>query len=673
MKVKFSALIVLLLNMAGMPIVCAQGNAPTGAINGLFSVSEGTQVYFSQGNLQYIGSAETPYWKFADHQWDYLGTTTGQNSDSQTVDRDLFGWGTSGYHDPSDPYNVNYQPWSTSNATVSTDYNKYGYGPSTNMADPNLTGSSANYDWGVYNAISNGGDQAGLWRTPTHDEWSYLINTRNTASGIRYAKAKVNDVNGVILLPDDWSTSYYALNSTDTNDASFSSNTITAAQWNTLEQHGAVFLPAAGRRYGASVNFVGSSGYYWSASYLDSYIAWHVRFGVSNLSADYNGSRYHGLSVRLVCVAQGYSFVIDATPSPAEGGAVSGAGTYEAGAECTLTATASAGYTFVNWTENGEEVSTDATYTFTVSSDRDLVANFMEITNYWEPNIDGYEDYMVVIGVVQINGVEQASTTLELAAFCGDECRGTTLARYFPPKDRYLYLLSVYGNSSNSFTFKLFDHEQQQELPLVSPDAVAYQENGYGRLADPYILNFTTPTVLQQVTLSTGWNWFSSYIDLGDPVALLDMLKDALDDNALEIQSYDDNTECMDGEWFGGLDDIGIDNARTYMILAANDCTIEMEGPATDPANYPITLHRGWNWIGFPCSQEVSVADAFAGFEPEEGDVLQSYDNMTEFDGEDWWGELETLVPGQGLMYYSMSDEPKVLVIQIASRKSSKH
>ena len=256
MKVKFSALVVLLLNMAGMPIVCAQGNAPTGAINGLFSVSEGTQVYFSQGNLQYIGSAETPYWKFADHQWDYLGKDTDQNSDSQTVDRDLFGWGTSGYHDPSDPYNVNYQPWSTSNATVSTDYNKYGYGPSTNMADPNLTGSSANYDWGVYNAISNGGNTTNTWRAPTHEEWSYLFNTRNTASGIRYAKAKVNDVNGVILLPDDWSTSYYALNSTDTYDASFSSNTITAAQWNTLEQHGAVFLPAAGRRNGASVGDV---------------------------------------------------------------------------------------------------------------------------------------------------------------------------------------------------------------------------------------------------------------------------------------------------------------------------------------------------------------------------------------------------------------------------------
>lgn len=45
---------------------------PIGAINGLFSVSATKKVYFSKGNLQYIGSASTPYWKFAEHQWDYL-------------------------------------------------------------------------------------------------------------------------------------------------------------------------------------------------------------------------------------------------------------------------------------------------------------------------------------------------------------------------------------------------------------------------------------------------------------------------------------------------------------------------------------------------------------------------------------------------------------------------
>ena len=62
--------------------------------------------------------------------------------------------------------------------------------------------------------------------------------------------------------------------------------------------------------------------------------------------------------------------------NPAEGGTVVGGGTYEEGQACTVTATPAAGYTFINWTENDEEVSAEASFSFTVTSDRTLVANF---------------------------------------------------------------------------------------------------------------------------------------------------------------------------------------------------------------------------------------------------------------------------------------------------------
>ncbi len=70
------------------------------------------------------------------------------------------------------------------------------------------------------------------------------------------------------------------------------------------------------------------------------------------------------------------SYAITATASPAAGGTVSGDGTHNYGAAATLSATPSTGYHFVNWTENGDEVSTDAAYSFTVTGARDLVANF---------------------------------------------------------------------------------------------------------------------------------------------------------------------------------------------------------------------------------------------------------------------------------------------------------
>ena len=264
-------------------------SAPEGAINGLFSVSATKQVYFSQGNLQYIGSASTPYWKFANDQWDYLGTTTGQNSSYLNVDRDLFGWGTSGWNNNDNTY---YQPWNTTNSSGSL------YGT---PGDYNITGT--NYDWGIYNPIINGGNQVGLWRTLTKEEWVYVFSTRTTVSNIRYAKAKVNNVNGVILLPDDWSNSYYNLRNTNNREASFNSNTITASYWSSLELHGAVFLPAAGYREGTSIVDEGNHGDYFSSSSvygIYGYGAYSVFFHNWDLSWANPYVRSFGYSVRLV-------------------------------------------------------------------------------------------------------------------------------------------------------------------------------------------------------------------------------------------------------------------------------------------------------------------------------------------------------------------------------------
>ena len=72
------------------------------------------------------------------------------------------------------------------------------------------------------------------------------------------------------MLPDNWSSSNYSFSNTNNGNASFSSNRISQSDWtNRLEANGAVFLPAAGSRSGTNVSYVGSDGYYWSASYYD--------------------------------------------------------------------------------------------------------------------------------------------------------------------------------------------------------------------------------------------------------------------------------------------------------------------------------------------------------------------------------------------------------------------
>lgn len=270
--------------------------------------SNGDQVYFSQGNLQYQASTNT--WRFAENQYDAIGSANSNAAADYDGWIDLFGWGTSGYDNTTiDPFAVNYQPWSTSNSKLnqtvgviskSDDYNSYGYGPSTYMTDENLTGTSANYDWGVFNAISNGGGQAGMWRTLTREEWSYILTGRNLAQDLR-SQATVCGVHGYVLLPDDFTLPEGLSWNNQTND--WDTNTYGPQVWSVMEAVGAVFLPAAGERRGTGVYSVGSEGSYWSASYYNQDYVYHLGFGSFSAST-YSSLRYYGLSVRLVRLAE---------------------------------------------------------------------------------------------------------------------------------------------------------------------------------------------------------------------------------------------------------------------------------------------------------------------------------------------------------------------------------
>ena len=249
----------------------------SGFINGKFSVSPNKQVYFSKGNLQYQASTNT--WRFAEHQWNFIGKPNKNMSSSYSGWIDLFGWGTSGYNGKN--------PWMTSR-------NPKDYG------EGKMDIAGTNYDWGVYNTISNGGDKH--WRTLTKDEWEYLINIRTTNCNIRYAKAIVNGVNGLILLPDDWNNDIFRLNETDKDNARYRNcSIISQSDWQSLfEANGAVFLPEAGQ-LDKSMECWTSGADYWSTS--TNGVRTAITFGFSEFGVYVYGGiyRWGNNSVRLVC------------------------------------------------------------------------------------------------------------------------------------------------------------------------------------------------------------------------------------------------------------------------------------------------------------------------------------------------------------------------------------
>ncbi|MBQ3845076.1 MAG: hypothetical protein II817_08915 [Bacteroidales bacterium] len=285
-----------------------------GVLGGSFTVnSSGDKVNFSQGNLQYVGSNGT--WQFAEHQYDYLGTTTSQNGTSTTVTRDLFGWGTSGWN------NGNYfnQPYNTSNSTSSpyTSSNGYGYGPTNGSTYTySLTGDYANADWG-HNPITNGGNTADLWRTLTKDEWVWILgpssspnpgtncrtsSTVNGTANARFTYAKINNTyKGMIIFPDTYTAGTPTGVTWGTINSYSDYTTIcTTAGWEALEEAGCVFLPAAGRRGGTSVSDVGSYGVYWSSTANGTGNAYSLYFDSSYFNPSNSYRRCSGYSVRLV-------------------------------------------------------------------------------------------------------------------------------------------------------------------------------------------------------------------------------------------------------------------------------------------------------------------------------------------------------------------------------------
>ena len=242
---------------------------------GEFSVSRTKKVRFALGNLQWQGSTNT--WRFALNQWTAIGNAAGNNTSSnrstQSYWIDLFGYGTSG---------VNYQPWRTSNSSSTL---------TTNYASSAIQNTSN--DWGV-NEISNGGNQPNKWRTLTQSEWYYLFNTRSNSNSLHHTGAKVHNVGGMIILPDN-----FPYNTSPYNSYNWDWKRLSNDQWAQVAALGAIFMPYTYYRTGNTM-YSQTYGYYWNSSWSDyNSQPQCMYFTSSGETTDAHEPVYWGMAVRL--------------------------------------------------------------------------------------------------------------------------------------------------------------------------------------------------------------------------------------------------------------------------------------------------------------------------------------------------------------------------------------
>ena len=183
-----------------------------------------------------------------------------------------------------------------------------------------------------------------------------------------------------------------------------------------------------------------------------------------------------------------------------------------------------------------------------------------------------------------------------------------------------------------------------------------------------YVKDETSTTTTQTVTLLAGTNYFSTNVEI-----TLDDLKAALvealadDENiAITISAKNQNTKYTNGRWRGNLD---FNVTRMYMIEVSSDCEITLEGMLVDPAT-PITIVNGANWIAYPLTVTMTQAEALAGFNVVNGDVISSKGGNARYTGGRWRGTIN-LEPGQGYIYTSAAENERTLVFPTNTGKAT--
>ena len=170
---------------------------------------------------------------------------------------------------------------------------------------------------------------------------------------------------------------------------------------------------------------------------------------------------------------------------------------------------------------------------------------------------------------------------------------------------------------------------------------------------------YTIKTTTLGLDLNEGWTWVSH--DLESPVAATE-----LGDNALRIVSQ--TAELVNDPVYGLTGNLTeLVPEQAYKVQASAATSHTLSGYEHNGA-LPIELKAGWNWIGYPVSQTMTLDEALANMTPDEEDYIAGQEGFAQFADGRWTGTLQTLTPGAGYMYHSQADKQLVYNTAIVSR-----
>lgn len=238
--------------------------------------------------------------------------------------------------------------------------------------------------------------------------------------------------------------------------------------------------------------------------------------------------------------------------------------------------------------------------------------------------------------------------------------RGTTVALETTEKDAVIYYTTDGSCPCDA------SHRKVYTDPIVIDDSMLIKAYVVTKdLDESEVASFAFSVKENAVgfDLQTGWNWIShSFADAMKPLNLVSEGVDRFVSQSAELVK--DPQLGMTGQ----LSELVAD--QSYKVHMSVPAQLTHKQAAWNPST-PIKLAEGWNWMGYPLDQVMTVTEAFELTEKTELDYIVGQEGFAQYDGTRWVGTLQKLTPGKGYLYFTEQAKDLVYNTQIVSKAQS--
>ena len=277
----------------------------------------------------------------------------------------------------------------------------------------------------------------------------------------------------------------------------------------------------------------------------------------------------------------------------------------------------------------------------------------------WYVNASQFENSITFTGQLDIRGDLSVDEFDQVAAFVDGELRGVGNVTYSAQLDNigehpYLLFMTLYTNSvvNEQIDFQVWDASRCQLYGMVAENYdISLSTPAIGSPTNPASVTVTN-NVIQEVPLSSGWNWFSFNLKTGNS-DISEILASLNNERGDIVKSQTEFSQYVPGfGWAGPL--AVLDSTEAFRIRLSQPDTLVIVGEPIDFETTFIELSPGWNWISFLPSVSMEINEALSGITASSDFLIKSQTDFAQFvDFQGWIGSLDFLRPNEGYLIFT--------------------